>query len=86
PEHSYFSALIHKLTGILKEPKIPVIAPAQVLRVLVLPYQGENAELYMPRYIYLIVDEAQWVLANQLSEQGSKLNKTKTGQHTFPLR
>ncbi len=86
PEHTYFNALIDKLTGILKEPKAPVIAPPQVLRILVLPYQGENAVLYMPRYIYLIIDDAHWVLGNQLSENSSGKDETKSGKRSFPLR
>lgn len=64
-EASYQSALYEKLTGLLREPATPMIAPPQVMRVLILPYNGEGARLYMPRYVYIIIEEPKWVLGNQ---------------------
>ena len=64
-EARYQSALYEKLTGLLREPTTPMIAPPQVMRVLILPYKGEGSRLYMPRYVYIIVDEPKWVLGNQ---------------------
>ncbi len=79
-EVTYFNALIKKMTGILKEPKPPMIQPPQVIRVLILPYEGKDTELYMPRYVYIIVDQPKWVLNNQLTER----NFGSHSQEVFP--
>jgi conjugal transfer pilus assembly protein TraV len=50
----------------LKAPNTPLIAPPQVMRVLVLPYKGDMNELYMMRYIYLLIDDPKWVVGNYL--------------------
>lgn len=68
-EASYQNALFEKLTALLKEPATPMIAPPQIVRVLILPYQGEGSKLFMPRYVYLIIDEPKWVLGNLLGEE-----------------
>lgn len=68
-EASYQNALFEKLTALLKEPATPMIAPPQIVRVLILPYQGEGSKLFMPRYVYFIIDEPKWVLGNLLGEE-----------------
>ena len=50
-----------------KETK-PLLQPPKVLRVLVLPYKGEDEELFMSRYVYLKIEDSQWVLTD-LTEQ-----------------
>lgn len=80
PEVTYFNALVEIMTGILKEPKPPMIKPPQVIRVLILPYEGKSTTLYMPRYVYLIVDQAKWILNNQLTGQSSG----SRSQEVFP--
>lgn len=71
-EASYQSALYEKLTGLLREPTTPMIAPPQVMRVLILPYKGEGARLYMPRYVYILVEEPKWVLGNQWLDEETR--------------
>jgi len=72
-ETRYQDAVFEKLTGLLKEPTTPMIAPPQVIRVLILPYKGEGARLFMPRYVYLMVDEPKWVIGNPLGgEDGAR--------------
>lgn len=63
-EATYQNALFEKLTSLLKEPTTPMIAPPEIVRVLILPYKGEGAKLFMPRYVYIIIDEPKWVLGN----------------------
>ena len=49
------------LVDLLEAPETPVLNPPRILRVLLLPYKGENNELFMTRYAYLEIEPAQWV-------------------------
>ncbi len=50
-----------------KETK-PLLQSPKILRVLLLPYKGEDEELFMSRYVYLKIEDSQWVLTD-LAEQ-----------------
>jgi conjugal transfer pilus assembly protein TraV len=65
-ETMYQRAVNKKLAAMLKAPNTPLITPPQVMRVLVLPYKGDMNELYMMRYIYLLIDDPKWVVGNYL--------------------
>lgn len=52
------------LTELLQEPKKPVLQPPKILRVLLLPYQGEEEELFMTRYVYVKIEDSRWVLTD----------------------
>ena len=52
------------LTALLAEPDKPMLEPPRIMRVLMLPYKGENDELFMTRYVYLKLKESQWVLTD----------------------
>ena len=52
------------LTELLTEPDKPMLEPPKIMRVLMLPYKGENDELFMTRYVYLKLKESQWVLTD----------------------
>jgi len=65
-ETMYQRAVNKKLATMLKARNTPLIAPPQVMRVLVLPYRGDMNELYMMRYIYLLIDDSKWVVGNYL--------------------
>ena len=69
-EKGYRAALLSRLTGLLKEPETPMVAPPQVMRVLLLPYKGDGGELFMPRYAYLFVDRPTWILDGYLVGKG----------------
>jgi len=56
------------LAELLKELETPLLQPPKVLRVLLLPYRGEDNELFMTRYAFLEVERAQWVLT-EMSER-----------------
>jgi conjugal transfer pilus assembly protein TraV len=53
------------LAELLEEPETPLLQPPKVLRVLLLPYRGEDNELFMTRYAFLEVERAQWVLTDE---------------------
>lgn len=52
------------VTGLLEEPQKPILQPPKILRVLLLPYEGERNELFMTRYVYLKVEESDWILSD----------------------
>jgi len=53
---------------LLEAPDPPMLKPPKILRVLLLPYKGENNELFMTRYAYLEIEPAQWTLT-EVSEK-----------------
>ncbi len=68
----YRDNLQKELSGLLEAPVTPVIIPPKVMRVLIFPYPDKTL-LYMPRYIYMMIDEPEWVIGNYLiKENGSK--------------
>ena len=52
------------LTDLMQEPDKPMLEPPKIMRVLMLPYKGENDELFMTRYVYLKLKESGWVLTD----------------------
>ena len=56
------------VSELLKEESKPLLQPPKILRVLLLPYKGEEEELFMSRYVYLKIEDSQWVLTD-LEEQ-----------------
>lgn len=68
-ETQYQRAVNEKMVGMLREPKTPLMVPPKVMRVLVLPYRGDANELYMMRYVYIMVDEPKWVMGKYLMEK-----------------
>lgn len=64
----YREEVNRKLAGLLREPVAPLVAPSQVVRVLVLPYRGEGGELFMSRYVYFFAEEPQWIVGDYLQE------------------
>ena len=63
----YRSALYDKFGKLLKEPKTPVVSPPKTMRVLLLPYTGQDNEFYMLRYVYFFVDDARWLLGDSVT-------------------
>jgi len=63
---SYKESLFKKMNNLLKEPDTPVVAPPQVMRMVLLPYKGDANELYMLRHVYFFVDEPKWILGDSV--------------------
>jgi conjugal transfer pilus assembly protein TraV len=66
-QSQYKESLYKRLDSLVKEPRTPVVAPPQVMRVMLLPYKGDGNELYMLRHVYFFVDEPRWVLGDSIS-------------------
>ncbi len=52
------------LTDLLEKPEKPMLQPPKILRVLLLPYRGEDNELFMTRYVYLKIEDSKWILTD----------------------
>ena len=65
PHHARYRLL----ADLLEEPEKPLLRPPKILRVLMLPYEGESGELFMTRYVYLQVENGKWLLTEQKEKQ-----------------
>lgn len=65
-ESEYKTALYNRVSDILHAPSTPIVVPPKVMRVLMLPYEGEDSELFMLRYAYIFVEKPHWVLTDPL--------------------
>lgn len=68
----YKNNLQKELSNLLEAPVTPVIIPPKVLRVLIFPYPDKKF-LYMPRYVYMMTDEPEWVIGNYLLGGGAHI-------------
>lgn len=64
----YRDSVYHELKGLIDAPVTPMLKPARTVRTLILPYADRQRpdRLYMPRYIYSIVDTPVWVVGGAL--------------------
>jgi len=53
---------------LVEAPVTPMLRPGRAIRTLILPYADRERpdRLYMPRYIYSILDKPQWVVGDYL--------------------
>lgn len=68
----YRSSLYDRFSGLLKEPQTPIVAPPKVMRVLLMPYTGQENEFYMLRYVYFFVDKPRWILGDSIVADGEE--------------
>ncbi|MFM5929820.1 MAG: TraV family lipoprotein [Novosphingobium sp.] len=65
---SYRDSLYRALQGLIDRPETPMLKPAQAVRTLILPYADRQRpdRLYMPRYVYSILERPSWVVGGYL--------------------
>lgn len=65
---SYRDSVYAELKGLIDAPVTPMLKPARTIRTLILPYADRQRpdRLYMPRYIYSVVDKPVWVVGGAL--------------------
>jgi conjugal transfer pilus assembly protein TraV len=65
---SYRSAVYGQMAGLLQQPSPPMVRAATTVRTLILPYTDRNRpdRLYMPRYVYSVVDKPEFVVGQYL--------------------
>jgi conjugal transfer pilus assembly protein TraV len=72
-ESAYREAELKKVTKLLKRPVTPVLVPPTVMRILYLPFEGEDGDvLNMPSYAYLILDKPRFVMGEYLVQQAGE--------------
>lgn len=61
PEGVYQENLFRELSSLIEEPETPVIAPPNVVRILLLSYTGEDNQFYGWRYVYFMDGSPKWI-------------------------
>ena len=67
---TYRDSVYRELQGLIDAPVTPMLRPGQSVRTLILPYADRQRpdRLYMPRYVYSILDRPSWVVGGYLVE------------------
>ncbi len=68
PYLGYRDSVYQELKGLVDAPVTPMLRPGRTIRTLILPYADRERpdRLYMPRYVYSILDKPQWVVGDYL--------------------
>lgn len=63
-EQMYIDELYREMSLLIREPETPIIKAPKEMRTLILSYAGPKNKktLYMPRYVYSIVEDAEFVI------------------------
>jgi conjugal transfer pilus assembly protein TraV len=64
--NAYKESLYKRLDHLLREPQTPVVAPPKVMRILFLPYKGQDGEFNMTHYVYFFADDPKWILGDSI--------------------
>ncbi|QUT07679.1 TraV family lipoprotein [Sphingobium phenoxybenzoativorans] len=67
---TYRDSVYRELQGLIDQPVTPMLKPSQAVRTLILPYADRQRpdRLYMPRYVYSILERPSWVVGGYLVE------------------
>ena len=65
---NYRDRTYQQLGEIIKKPNTPLLQPPKVIRTLVVSYSPSTKQdtLYMPRYVYTVIQDPKWVLGQYL--------------------
>lgn len=67
-ESAYREAQLAKMTKLVATPVTPVVVPPTVVRILFLPYPGEDDSLNMPQYVFTMMDKARFIFGDYLMQ------------------
>lgn len=69
-KRQYKDALYKELSHMIEDPRTPMIKPPKTMRVLILPHSSSSeTNVYMPRYIYTIIEPSRWVVGDYLVDE-----------------
>jgi conjugal transfer pilus assembly protein TraV len=73
PYQGYRDSIYRELQGLIEDPVTPMLRPGRTVRTLILPYADRDRpdRLYMPRYVYSILERPQWVVGDYLVSPGA---------------
>lgn len=73
----YRDSVYRELQGLIDAPVTPMLRPSRAVRTLILPYadRARPDRLYMPRYVYSLLDKPQWVIGEYLVDPVSPAAK-----------
>lgn len=76
----YRTSVYRELRGLIEAPVTPMLKSPRTVRTLILPYsdRARPDRLYMPRYVYSVLDQPVWIIGNTLSPGA-------TDTHPVPL-
>ncbi|MDE1917876.1 MAG: TraV family lipoprotein [Sphingomonadales bacterium] len=68
PYIAYRDSVYRELQGLIDAPTTPMLRAGRTVRTLILPYADRERpdRLYMPRYVYSILERPQWVVGDYL--------------------
>jgi len=74
----YRDSVYRELQGLIDAPVTPMLRPSRAVRTLILPYadRARPDRLYMPRYVYSLLDKPQWVIGDYLVDPVSLAAKS----------
>lgn len=66
----YRASVYAKLQGLIDQPVTPMLKAPRTVRTLILPYADRERpdRLYMPRYVFSLLDRPEWVVGDYLVE------------------
>lgn len=70
----YRDSVYAELRGLLDQPATPMLKSPRTVRTLILPYADRQRpdRLYMPRYVYSILERPEWVVGDYLVDPVSQ--------------
>ncbi|MBA4090136.1 MAG: conjugal transfer protein TraV [Sphingobium sp.] len=73
----YRTSVYRELQGLIDAPVTPMLRPSRTVRTLILPYADRSRpdRLYMPRFVYSLLDRPQWVIGDYLVDPVSPAAK-----------
>lgn len=68
PYGGYRDSVYRELQGLIDAPETPMLREGRTVRTLILPYadRARPDRLYMPRFVYSILERPQWVVGDYL--------------------
>lgn len=87
PYEGYQQAVYREMSGMIDQPVTPMLTQPKVVRTLIMPYSDESTTgaLYMPRFVYSILEGPQFVIGDYLSEQKQdNASRIARGQFALP--